>query len=178
MDMPDEPLSDPTPYDVAPKQEPAPSVPPAPIIEPAPAHSDEDAAVADAVRGRGPAILGYTIFLIPLLLAPKSRFARYHANQALLVFVTGLACVIVLLLGAGVMALLEQYMPAQLRLVLTLVGCLWILIEIAIPVALLALAIMGIVNAANLEKKPLPVIGHFTLIHEEIKPQINADKRG
>jgi uncharacterized membrane protein len=151
-------------------------VPPVPIFETEP-DPPEDPDHADALRGRGPAILGYTVFLIPLLLAPKSPFARYHANQALLVFITGVACVIILLLGAGVMALLDSYMPPQLRLLLTLLGCFWLLVEIAIPIALLALAIMGIINAANLEKKPLPVIGHFTLIHEEIKPPVNADKR-
>ena len=175
--MPDEPAD---PYDVAPqpKKDPLPFVPPEPIVEPPESDPEEAAAQADALQHRGPAILGYTIFLIPLLLAPKSRFARYHANQALLLFITAVIVMTALAVGAMAIAFLTIHMPESLQVLGSMMHCGINVLLATIPIGLIALAIVGIVNAANLEKKPLPLIGNFTLIHEETKPQIDADKRG
>ncbi len=175
--MPDEPADS---YDVAPepKKEPLPFVPPEPIVEPPETDSEEVAAQADALQYRGPAILGYTIFLIPLLLAPKSRFVRYHANQALLLFITVVVVMGVLVVGSLGIALIAAHIPDSIWVLASLINCGLHVLQVIVPIGLLALAIVGIVNAANLEKKPLPLIGNFTLIHEYFKPQVNADKRG
>ncbi len=37
------------------------------------------------------AVLAYIIFLIPLLAAKDSKFARYHTNQGLVLFLAALA---------------------------------------------------------------------------------------
>ena len=94
------------------------------------------------------AYLGF-LFLIPLLAAPNSRFARYHANQGLVLFifeaiagvVTGIICVI------------------------PFVG--WIIGGIlsgAVGIFGLVLTILGIVNAANGQAKQLPLIGGITIL--------------
>jgi uncharacterized membrane protein len=99
---------------------------------------------ADVEQNKVMAILAYILFFIPWLAAKESKFAMYHANQGLILFLFALAGN--LISGA---------------LTAVLIGlCLW-------PIVLiiwLVLAIMGIMNAMNGQMKPLPVIGNFTLI--------------
>ena len=105
---------------------------------------------ADVEENRVMGILAYLswLVLIPLLAAPKSPFARYHANQGLvLAIVSTVVCV---LLGA------LTWIPVLgiiVGIVLSLVGVLF-----------LVLAIIGIVNAANGKAKELPIIGKIRLI--------------
>jgi uncharacterized membrane protein len=88
------------------------------------------------------AILAYIIFFIPLLAARDSRFAMYHANQGLLLFLTAVAVNIVL----GIIPVIG-----------------WILLPFA-NLAILVFVVIGIINAANGENKPLPLFGHITLL--------------
>ena len=94
------------------------------------------------------ASLGF-LFLVPLLAAPNSKFARYHANQGLVLFifeaiagvVTGIICVIPV---AG-----------------------WIIggiLSSAVGIFGLVLTILGIVNAVNGQAKQLPLIGGITIL--------------
>ncbi|MGI6365430.1 MAG: hypothetical protein ACOX2G_06765 [Bacillota bacterium] len=88
-------------------------------------------------------ILAYIIFFIPLLAARDSKFAMYHANQGLVLFLAG---IVVSILGS----------------IIPLLG--WFLI---LPLGMLAvtvLAIIGIINAAKGLLKPLPVIGGISII--------------
>ncbi|MFB6365906.1 hypothetical protein ACFCP7_17885 [Paenibacillus elgii] len=84
----------------------------------------------------------YLLFFVPLLAAPKSRFAMYHANQGLVLLLTSIAAN--LMLG-----------------LLPLIGLL--LVPLA-NLGLLILFIMGILNAVNGWMKPLPLIGGLSLI--------------
>ena len=169
--MADKPLEDPSNYDIKPEEGKgsAPGVPSATPESQEDSELEEDAQVdaqhADAVVHRGPAILGYIVFLIPLLLAPKSRFAHFHANQALLLFITGMCVLVALIIGVLVAKPLLNYVPSQLAVLVWFAGCGLDLLQVAVPVAIIALAITGIVHAANLEMKPLPLVGNFTLIH-------------
>lgn len=142
-------------------------VPPVPIVEGPDRDLPEppDPELVDAQEHKVTAIVGYFVFLVPLLFASDSRFARYHANQALLVFLTGMAWLVCV---AGV-----QVLWIVLELVFPLSG----LISYALHVlaglglfaffgAVVALLVQGILNAASLEKKPLPVIGKVVLIQE------------
>ena len=86
------------------------------------------------------AYLGF-LFLIPLLAAPNSRFARYHANQGLVLFI----------LEAITSAI--SFIP--------FVG--WIPGGI-LGIFGLVLTIIGIVNAANGQAKQLPLIGGITIL--------------
>ena len=88
-------------------------------------------------------ILAYIgiLFLVPLLAAPKSPFAKFHANQGCVLFIAGVA--------VGVVA----WIP--------IIG--WLFGMVA-WVGILVLAIMGIVSAANGEMKKLPIIGEIEII--------------
>lgn len=76
------------------------------------------------------------------LLAGKTEFAKFHANQGLVLFI------------AGVIISAVSAIP--------IVG--WFIVAPLGSIATLVLAIMGIVNAAKGEMKPLPVIGKFQII--------------
>ena len=82
------------------------------------------------------AILAYVwiLFLVPLFAAPQSKFARYHANQGLLLFIVSIICGIIPILG-------------------------WLL-----EIATFILMIIGILNAANGKAKELPIIGKIRLL--------------
>ncbi|GAA5416105.1 hypothetical protein Pryu01_01137 [Paraliobacillus ryukyuensis] len=89
------------------------------------------------------AILGYILFFIPLLAAKDSAFARYHANQGLILLLTSIA---VNIIGA----------------IIPIIGV-FIIIPIA-SIVIFVFFILGIVNAANGQMKPLPLIGGIEII--------------
>lgn len=88
-------------------------------------------------------VLAYIFFLIPLLAAKESPFAKFHTNQGLLVF---LAAAAVNIVGG----------------IIPFIG--WILIIPLGNLAILVLGIMGIINAANGKAKKLPVIGNIEIL--------------
>jgi uncharacterized membrane protein len=139
-------------------------VPPTPVIEKAdPAEAVAPECDPDIEQHRGLAVLAYICFLVPPILAPNSRFARFHANQGLLLFITlvvVVTLVVVLHLGAwlvGILftniALLDYFFSAGFHL-----------LQVALLAGWVALMIYGIIQAANGLSKPLPAIGHWTLI--------------
>lgn len=84
------------------------------------------------------------LFLVPLIVAKDSKFALYHANQGLVLFLAELAAFFVAFILTPV-----------------LIGfLLWPLIWLAGIIML----IIGIMNVAAKQMKPLPVIGKITLI--------------
>lgn len=89
------------------------------------------------------AILAYLgiLFLVPLIAAKESPYARYHTNQGLLLFLAGIACNVV------------GFIPF-LGWIIAIVG----------NIVLLVFKIMGIINAFKGEAKPLPFFGHIEII--------------
>jgi uncharacterized membrane protein len=86
------------------------------------------------------------LFFLPLVVSPVTPTGKFHANQGLLLFITSVAgCIAISILTAIFFAF----------------GFLsWIF-----NLAILALAIYGMVNAYNEKEIPLPVIGKlFTII--------------
>lgn len=96
---------------------------------------------ADVQKNKTMAALSYIIFFLPLLACPDSRFARFHANQALL---NTILCVV---LG-----------------ILTLIPFIGFIFWIASAVVGV-FSILGLVNACRGEAKFMPLYGHmFQLI--------------
>ncbi|MBQ3900290.1 MAG: DUF4870 domain-containing protein [Clostridia bacterium] len=96
------------------------------------------------------AILAYLgwLVIIPLLAARNSKFARFHANQGLILAIVATVVYVVLA-------------------ILTLIPVIrWIfyIVEAVFGVAVFILAVMGIINAVNGKAKDLPVIGSFRLL--------------
>lgn len=110
---------------------------------------------ADVEKNKAFGIISYIsiLFLVPLLAARESKFAMYHCNQGLVLTLTWFAVWI----AERILATVLWHIPGGWALLS--------LISLATWVGMLALAIIGIINAANGRCKPLPVIGNrFTLV--------------
>ena len=105
---------------------------------------------ADIESNKVMGILSYLswLVLIPLIAAPKSPFARFHANQGLILAIIEIAFGIVL----GALSLIPV-IGIVFNIILSLLGLVFLLFSI-----------LGIVNAANGKAKELPVIGKIRLI--------------
>lgn len=90
------------------------------------------------------ALLSYFsfLFIIPLIAAPNSKFAKFHANQGLLLFIFGVIC--------GVVAAIP------------ILG--WIASGIG-TIVTVVLFVKGVLNVLRGEEKELPFIGHYRIIH-------------
>lgn len=93
------------------------------------------------------AVLAYIgiLVLIPILVAPKSKFARFHSNQ-------GLVLLIVNIIYNIITAVIQSIIPA-LSLVFKIISIIFFV-----------LMIIGIINAVGGKAKELPVIGRILLI--------------
>ena len=95
-------------------------------------------------------ILAYISFLVlvPILGAKESKFARFHANQGLVLLIASVAAGIIIgTLGS-----------------LPLIGWTFNIVGFAIEVITIVLMVLGIVNAAQGKAKELPVIGSIKIL--------------
>lgn len=95
----------------------------------------------DIEKNKVMGLLAYILFLIPLLAAKNSRFARFHTNQGLVLFIVAII--------SSVIAIIP------------LIG--WIIAAI-MSIVVAVLAIIGIINALNGKAKELPVIGKYRIL--------------
>jgi len=109
----------------------------------------------DINMGRVVSFLAYfpPLFLVPLIAVPSSKYARFHANQGLVMFLFLTAASVV----ATILSVLLGFIP-YLGWIFGLFAWLFV------GAAMLALTILGIVNVANNVAKELPFIGKFRLI--------------
>jgi uncharacterized membrane protein len=112
---------------------------------------------ADVEKNKVAALLSYVfiLWLVPLLTAKDSPFAKYHANQGIMLTIVAFICFV----GLGVLWTILYFLP-----VLNVCGCVSCVAYLVVFVGLLALAIMGILNAVNGKMKPLPFFPVITLI--------------
>jgi uncharacterized membrane protein len=109
----------------------------------------------DIEKNKTMAILAYIFWLIPLLAANQSKFAKYHTNQGLVLWIVIVAFWIVISI---ITAILPWSLLFSIAIIFTL---LWLVVWLFTIVCV----IMGIINASKGEAKPLPVIGNlFTII--------------
>jgi uncharacterized membrane protein len=99
-------------------------------------------------------ILAYLwiLCLVPVLVAKESPFAKYHANQGLVLFLIEIIIGIVLFVINIILAML----PSGLGFLTAIFGLVWL--------APLVLLVLGIINAAAGKCVPLPVIGGIKLL--------------
>ena len=96
-------------------------------------------------------ILAYLgiLVLIPLFAAKESKFARFHTNQGLILCISG----IILYLIFRIIIAISWKLAAVLGIFM------WI-----IEVALLILAIIGIINVVKGRAKELPLVGKYRIL--------------
>lgn len=90
------------------------------------------------------------LFIIPLLAAPNSKYARFHANQGIVLFI----CEVVFGVVTGVMTRILRF--SGLYLIAALISL--------TGLVFLVLMIVGILNAINGKAEELPVIGSFRIL--------------
>ena len=98
------------------------------------------------------ALLSYInfLFVISLIVAPNSKYARFHANQGLVLFI----CEVVYGIVMGVMTAILRFIGLEfIAALFSLTGLVF-----------LVLAIIGITNAVNGKAEELPVIGSFKIL--------------
>lgn len=88
------------------------------------------------------------LVLIPLFAAKDSKFARFHANQGLVLAIAEIVVWVVLGFLGG----------------LPLIGWAFKLVDGLFSLVCLGYAIIGIVNAVNGKAKELPIVGKFKLL--------------
>lgn len=96
------------------------------------------------------AILSYftLLVLVPIFAAKESPYARFHANQGLvLLIIEAILYVITYVLG---------WIPV--------IGWILALVVWVLEIIVLVLAIMGIVNAAQGKAKELPIVGGIKIL--------------
>lgn len=114
--------------------------PTTPQANPAPAPGHQE-------KNIGMAILAYIIFFIPLLTDAKNdTFVKFHVKQGIVVF--GMALIV---------WVIRMLMPWYL---------LWHLYWLfnLLSIVVLVFAVIGIINAANSKKEPLPLVGSIANI--------------
>ena len=107
------------------------------------ADTTADFDVNDIAQNKVMGVLAYfgPLCLVPILAAKDSKFARFHANQGLVLFIVGIIL--------------------SVLFVIPLIG--WILAPI-LSLIVTVLAIIGIINAAGGKAKELPIIGKYKLL--------------
>lgn len=95
-------------------------------------------------------ILAYLswLVLIPLLAAKGSKFARFHANQGLVLAIAEIVAGIALSILSG----------------LPFIGWIFGLVSGVFGLVCLVFSVLGIVNAANGKAKELPFVGGFRIL--------------
>jgi uncharacterized membrane protein len=113
----------------------------------------------DVEQNKVMGVLAYfgILVLVPLLAAKESKFARFHANQGLILCIAIIAWAII---NGLLMAILGGIMLPDGWRVYGLIGTLLSLVYIIFSI----LAIIGIINAASGKAKELPLIGKITLL--------------
>lgn len=112
----------------------------------APAPEAPKGEASDVEQNKIMAMVGYIIpllFFVPMLAEKRSPFGMFHANQQLALLITA---VIVQIVGT--------FIP--------IIG--WFIILPIGMIAVIVIAIIGIINASKGEMKPLPLIGGFSII--------------
>ena len=110
---------------------------------------------ADVQQNKVMAVLAYfgILVLIPIFSAKNSRFARFHANQGLVLWLAGIVWSIATSILNTVVAAISYELAAVVSALLSLVSLVF-----------LVFAILGIINACKGEEKELPLIGQFRLL--------------
>jgi len=105
---------------------------------------------AEIQDGKTMAILAYIFFIIPLLAARDKKYAMYHTEQAIMLWIA----FIVIYIAIWILTFIVGQISSSIACIISILGIIpWL--------AYLVLWIMGIINAAGGKLKELPIIGSY-----------------
>ncbi|MDD4493446.1 MAG: zinc-ribbon domain-containing protein [Eubacteriales bacterium] len=93
------------------------------------------------------------LFFLPLVACPESKSGRFHANQGLILLIVSILGSIALSIVTALFAAISLWLVFIPTLLSSIFG-----------LGILALVIIGMINAGKGEEKPLPLIGSITII--------------
>lgn len=100
--------------------------------------------------GKVMGILAYILFIIPLLAARENRYAMFHTEQAIVLWIVFILVYIVI----WILTFIIGQISSTLACAVSIIGILpW--------VVYLVLWIMGLLNAIGGKVKELPIIGQY-----------------
>lgn len=108
----------------------------------------------DIEKNKMMAGLGYIIFFLPMIVMNESKFARFHANQILLLLIPE---VVVTIIGTTLSTMLFASFLFGLASLISFV-------TFAFSLAIGVVAIINMIAAFRGEAKRVPFIGHITII--------------
>ena len=120
----------------------------------------------DIAKNKGLSLLSYLgiLLLIPLFAAKDSKFARFHINQGLTLFLAGSAVDLVWGILSKIIGIVRYSLPGMVFYEIgTALHWIVTILFVIVGLALLALAVTGIVNACSGKAKTLPVLGNLHL---------------
>ena len=109
----------------------------------------------DAQDNKIMGILAYLWILVfvPIFVAKESPFARFHANQGLILFIATIALNIVLYILTFILFFIMPALAVITGILYSLVG-----------LGALVFVIIGIINVTKGEMKELPIIGKYKIL--------------
>ncbi len=109
----------------------------------------------DIEQNRIMGVLAYLswLVLIPIFAAPKSKFARFHANQGLVLAIAEVIYGIATAIVNAIITAISLTLGLLVSTILSLIGIVFFI-----------MTIIGIVNAVNGKAKELPTIGKFKIL--------------
>lgn len=112
-------------------------------------------AATDAGANKGLAICSYfgLLWIVTLITAKNSPFARFHANQSILVFITTIVLNVAVRIFNAILIIISWRFYTITRL-----------LSLAVGGVCLALMIFGIVSAAQGKMKEIPLLGQFHIV--------------
>lgn len=111
----------------------------------------------NTVTNSGDTVMGVLAYLgilvlVPIFAAKDSKFAKFHANQGLVLFVFGLVYGV----AYSILSFILAFVPFIGGLIIGLFGL--------VSLVFLAFAILGIINVVRGDEKELPIVGHFRFL--------------
>lgn len=108
----------------------------------------------DIEKNKFMAILSYLgiLVIVPILAAKESKFARFHANQGLILCIAAILYWIAYSILSSIILSISWHLY-WLVSIISIVGIIF-----------LVWSVLGIINAAKGRAKELPFIGHFKML--------------
>ena len=115
----------------------------------------KDYEAKDIAANKVMGILSYLslLVLVPIFGAKNSKFARFHANQGLVLLIAWIGWNIVSSIIRAILTAISWRLYVAVRVILGLV-----------TIVFVVLSVLGIINAAGGKAKELPLIGKFKIL--------------
>ncbi|GFI56472.1 hypothetical protein IMSAG013_01534 [Clostridiales bacterium] len=116
----------------------------------------------DIERNKGISVLSYLgfLFLVPYFAAQKSKFARFHAKQGMVLFIFEFAVNVIMAILKAIFNVI-YYGTFTVFTWIRIPNIILTSVHSLLGLAALALTIVGIINVVQGKAKELPVIGKF-----------------